>query len=276
MAHLPHSRDRVACVPARVSLGRTLNQVAGHGLFMSYCSHAAGSALMRHEHEEAYIGVVLRGSHQETAARDIACGPGALVAHPAGHVHANRFADKETRCINLYFDAHWLEDPELGGLFTDYRDLQTDPHSDALARLERELNVPDAISRIAISAAALDLVSEALRRDVRPLAPPWLSAVREAIANGPADPPSLAQLAQIARVHPAHLSRAYRKATGETLGAFARRLRLEAAERWLVGGEMSLAQVAAAAGFYDQAHFARSYRRRFGCSPSARRRQISS
>jgi AraC-like DNA-binding protein len=38
-------------------------------------------------------------------------------------------------------------------------------------------------------------------------------------------------------------------------------------------GDLSLAQIAAAAGFSDQAHFTRVFRRHFGISPGARRRE---
>ena len=263
-------------MPARESLGGVLGDVGAHGLLASYRSHRAGGALPRHEHGAAYLGVVIRGGHDETAARELACGRGALVAHPPGHVHANRFGAEETRCVNLFFDAGWLQEPEIGGLFDDYRALRVDPHSEALHRIERALQTPDAGSRLAVAAAALDLIGEALRSETSALAPVWLRTVKEAIAADPVEPPALRELAMLARVHPAHLSRAFRKATGETLGGFARRLRLDVAEQWLRHEELSLAEVAAAAGFYDQAHFARAYRRRFGCSPSMGRRQTAS
>ena len=193
------SRDGVAYVPEQQSLGLALGDVVTHGLRASYRSHPACGALVRHEHEAAYLGVVVRGGHDERATRDLACGRGALVSHPAGHVHANRFGAAETRCVNLFLDAGWLEEPELARLFDDYSDLHVDPRGDALLRLERALEAQDAGARLAVAAAALDLVSEALRREAPTLAPAWLSRVQEASAADPTDPPTLRELAALAR-----------------------------------------------------------------------------
>jgi AraC family transcriptional regulator len=78
--------------------------------------------------------------------------------------------------------------------------------------------------------------------------------------------PSLADLAAEAGVHPAHLSRAFRRRFGMTVCEYSRKLRLEWAAARLIE-ERSLAQIAVEAGFADQSHFTRSFRRHFGVTP---------
>ena len=80
-------------------------------------------------------------------------------------------------------------------------------------------------------------------------------------------PPSLSELAAIHRVHPVYLCQAFRAAFGVNVGEFVRAVRFEWARACLVSGDRSIADIALAAGFSDQAHFSRDFKRRMGMSP---------
>lgn len=271
----PSNDLSVTHVPARVSLGDGLGDVAAHGLLASHRKHDGAGSLPRHEHGAAYLCVVLAGGYAQAATREIDCRRGSLIAHPAGHVHANRFGAQSTRCVNLYFDAQWLDDPALAGLFGDYREVRLDPRDGALGRLERELLTRDSGSALGVVGAVLEIAARAVRGDDLDKTPGWLGRVRDAIAANPARAPDLSALAAEAGIHPAHLCRAFRAATGETIGAYSRRMRLELADM-MIAGEQSIAEIAAATGFYDQAHFARWFRRQYGVAPGVRRTQRAS
>lgn len=262
-------------VPPRVSLGERLGDVAVQGLLASHREHAARGALPPHEHGQAYLCVVLDGGYVQATYREVECSRGSLVSHPAGHVHANRFGLQPTRCVNIYFEPEWMADAALADMFHDFHHVALDPHDAALARLGREMESLDAGSRLGVASAVLDIAGRAVRGVGVDTVPAWLGRVRDAIASDPAQPPELATLAAEAGVHRAHLCRAFRAATGETIGAYSRRLRLEAADA-MIPSDLSIAEIAAATGFYDQAHFARCFRRQYGVAPSARRAQRTS
>jgi AraC family transcriptional regulator len=59
----------------------------------------------------------------------------------------------------------------------------------------------------------------------------------------------------------------FRARFGESIGEHGRRLRLEWAAERLVCSDERLASIAAHAGFADQSHFTREFRRRFGVPP---------
>jgi AraC family transcriptional regulator len=84
--------------------------------------------------------------------------------------------------------------------------------------------------------------------------------------------PSLEELARAAGVHPVHLARSFRRATGSTVGAFVRQLRVDWAVRQLVSTDMPLAELSVEAGFSDQSHFTRLFRATLGETPARYRR----
>jgi AraC-like DNA-binding protein len=104
------------------------------------------------------------------------------------------------------------------------------------------------------------------------LSPQRLARVEAIIRARLADPPRLQELAQAAGLSPAQFWRAYKAATGCTPHRFAQEVRLQEAQSLLLRPGLSLAEVAAATGFADQAHFTTVFRRARGLTPGAFRR----
>ncbi|MCA1656009.1 MAG: AraC family transcriptional regulator [Pseudonocardiaceae bacterium] len=78
----------------------------------------------------------------------------------------------------------------------------------------------------------------------------------------------LARLAGTLEVSRSYLSRVFHAATGQTLTAFRRRLRVAIALDRLEAGEPDLARLAAELGFADHAHLTRTVRAEVGRTPS--------
>jgi AraC-like DNA-binding protein len=80
--------------------------------------------------------------------------------------------------------------------------------------------------------------------------------------------PTLEQLAAVARLSPYHFARQFRRATGLPPHQYVIARRVERAKGLLQAGtDLSLAQVAAHAGFSDQSHFCQHFRRIVGVTP---------
>ena len=102
--------------------------------------------------------------------------------------------------------------------------------------------------------------------------PLWLARVRARISESCRRPPSRAELAVLAGVDVAHLSRAFRAHFGITIMAFARERRMADALRWLAWTNEPVSAVAKRCGYSDQGHLARECRRQTGMTPAAFRR----
>jgi AraC family transcriptional regulator len=81
------------------------------------------------------------------------------------------------------------------------------------------------------------------------------------------------QLAAVARLNPYHFARQFKAATGLPPHQYVIARRVERAQQLLQGGgDLSLAEVAARAGFSDQGQFSRHLKRVVGVAPGQFRR----
>ena len=97
--------------------------------------------------------------------------------------------------------------------------------------------------------------------------PDWVGLVARRLRTEPR--PRVTKLATEIGRHPSWLGSAYHRACGERLQETVARSRVERAARLLRETDTSLAQVALQAGFCDQSHMNRTFRRTLGRSPSA-------
>jgi len=79
---------------------------------------------------------------------------------------------------------------------------------------------------------------------------------------------SVKEMAREVGLSESHFSRTFKHVTGETPHQFALRLRLERASAALARSSAAgIASIAAECGFFDQSHFTREFRKKFGITP---------
>ena len=256
------------------NFGAMTNVVASGDLLINAADHPPGTWVPPHEHANPYLCVVVAGAFEMRAGRTQDCAAGSLIACPANHAHANRFGDRPGRCINIHFGRSWTSEGAVRRWLDDYHHLEVGTGSASVRRLAREMDATDSAAPLAAASAAIELFAKAMRVETVHASRRWVGRVIDIVEADLARAPSLGRLAAEIGVHPAHLSRAFRRIHGETIGDYVRRRRVEEAERALADETRSLADIAASAGFSDQAHFTRVFRRHFGVSPGARRRAL--
>jgi len=104
--------------------------------------------------------------------------------------------------------------------------------------------------------------------------PQWLERVRNILEQRFAEPFKLSEIAAEAGVHPVHLAREFRKHYGASVGEYLRRVRIEYACRELMGSNVAVTNIAFAAGFADQSHFSRTFKRLCGTTPGRYRASV--
>jgi AraC family transcriptional regulator of arabinose operon len=77
----------------------------------------------------------------------------------------------------------------------------------------------------------------------------------------------LADLAAMASLGPSQFSHVFHEVVGMTLKSYLQEVKIKRAQRLMRRSSMSLAEIAAKAGFYDLPHLDKAFRRRRGMRP---------
>ena len=234
-----------------------------------------------HHHPEAYVCIVTRGGFLDrSASSSQPADAGCILVRPAGDDHSTACGRDGASCLKLELRPGWLTARDAGALFRDRLTLsRTDLrlYSEKIGTLmQLDDSLPPDVAlqrRLDLEASVIDLLSQLIRPERRGAELPedWLERLRLAIVDDPFRPWTNSLLAGMVDRHPVHVSRAFRERYGEPVGTFFRRLRLERCRELVAHGQADLAAVASAAGFADQSHFTREYKRIFGTTPGRER-----
>ncbi|PIB92660.1 AraC family transcriptional regulator [Caulobacter sp. FWC2] len=221
-----------------------------------------------HSHDDAHFVLATHGRYLTTAAGPETEGP-VLVFNPPGVVHRDRFVDVGGYFLAVSFaptDWRTLADAGRGAAIDALR-LTGPAARRAALRLTRSLLARDA-ETLSLEGLSLELAAQALTPasdgDKRP---PWLDRAETYLADAFDQPISVADLAEIAGVHPVHLARGYRRWLGAAPGDRLRTRRLERAADLLMRGRDPIGEIALASGFCDQSHLNRQFLKAYGVTP---------
>jgi AraC family transcriptional regulator len=218
-----------------------------------------------HAHAEDRVVVTLAGRWRSTyASRVLETDRGAAVFRPAGVPHRDDY-DGPSVCIALLLPSN----SEASPLVTRDPDL-----ADAARRLDAELQAVDSSAALVLEGLSAQIAARVFRIAPREGRARWIHAVRDRLEDEYAAPPELRVLATAAGRSPFHLAVVFRATFGVSVGEYVREVRLWRAVRLLERGECALAGVASTAGYADQSHFTRVFRRRFGLSPGMYRARL--
>jgi AraC family transcriptional regulator len=239
-------------------------------------SFPARYELGEHEHAQATVYLVVRGSHVERSrSGDIDCTAGSVVFSPAGARHSDHYGNTGGQAFLVVIPQRLLEHALEAGIRLDEpRHAAFGVAPELMQRMREELRREDAVTPFAFEALAMQLLAVLHREEpcTSPRAPRWLVRVRELLTDRFADPLSLVDVAAVAGVHPIHLATTFRRCYGTTVGAYVRAVRIERARQALQTSAHSIAEIALACGFADQSHFSRVFRDATGTTPGRYRR----
>ena len=216
-----------------------------------------------HAHDWPLLSLFVIGAYANRTdlGEEFIAGPSAIL-YGAGAAHSNTAGPEGFEQIEIEFDPAWIR---------GYR-LPADPVSRWMGGRSA------AATRALARACSHELTEERLRTALRRFfeavqleshtkRPSWLGDVTRRLKDDP--DLKVSALAHAAGIHPSWLGTAYRQAAGEGLLDAAARFRVERATRLLRETGLPFATIAAEAGFCDQSHMIRTFRRTLGRLPTA-------
>jgi AraC family transcriptional regulator len=232
------------------------------GAFVTRVIDRGHTRVPEHAHDWPVVSIYVIGSYLNATeiGEQFICGPSVVFYRP-GAAHRNTIAADGFEQIEIEFDPAWV-----GRSF-----LPTIPVKRWTGGNSRAVRA-SLLGACRPTGSELQLRS-ALRRllgtvQAEPTGEPpsWLGTVVQRLKSDTTL--RVRELAHSVGRHPTWIGSAYRRATGEGLQETAARFRIERAAHLLRETEQPCARVAADAGFCDQSHMNRTFRRVLGRSPA--------
>lgn len=259
-------------IVTEATLGRRLRIVDAGGLRLTESRYAARQTTADHVHAMTSLVFGLDGTLMHRCGASAGeLRPRRWLVLPHGVEHSDQVGGAGCSCLFLTLCA-----PDSLDLGVSARALSTSGFlDDARAasiglELRREFWLDDRFQLLALEGLALELIAEVGRLRT-PDAPPRarrLAQVRDCLHDCFLAPPTVRELAETVRMQPAYLAREFARVYGATIAAYTRRLRIQWAASELVGTDRPIAAIACEAGFVDQSHLTRVFRRSVGITPA--------
>jgi AraC family transcriptional regulator len=255
--------ERLPCGCPQAGYAR---RVAG-AYAVSRCRYLPSCALGTHAHGEDRIVLTLLGAFDSKyAQRTFALDAWSAIYRPAEIEHRDTYPDASV-CLAIHVpagerrhsDTFAVSDEELPSI---------------TRRLSAELDATDASAELVIEGLSAQIAGRLLSSCERSLpSRKWLRQVRDRLEDEYAHPPTLAAIALRVDRATSYVANAFKRTYGKSIGEYVRDVRIWRTRKLVEDRSISLADVAQHAGFADQSHFARLFKRHFRVTPGEYRRR---
>jgi len=269
---IERSRQSNRLMPAGRWHGRNLAIREVAGLRLAENSYPAGYKTRSHSHDAPLFCLVQEGSLTQTYGSKTREGqPMTLIGLAPDEVHEDNF-HKRGRVFIIEIGQSWMARVlDYSTLFDEPVDFRGGLAPWLALRLYNEFQQEDQLSALSIEGLTLELIAEAARHYRRPperRPSRWLIQAKELLNERFSETLALKKIAKAVEIHPVHLARGFHQFYGCTIGEYVRRRRIEFASREILMCDVPLSQIALRAGFYDQSHFSRVFKRVMGLTPT--------
>jgi AraC family transcriptional regulator len=260
-------------LPSGHLYGETSNKHEVAEFRIMNATYAPGVRLPKHSHTSACFSVTLQGTLSENyGQRSLEWKPFSVGFNAPDEEHSNFIHGAGARFFLVEISPAWLRHvSEYSNSLKQSFVFQGGPLAYLGLRLYREAAQIDGVSQLAIEGLLLEIVAESSRRDNGSMLdkyPRWLQQALELIHAHFTEALTVTAIAQRVGIHPVHLARVFRRHQRCTIAEYVRQLRLEFVCRELSASDLSLADIAANAGFYDQGHLSRVFKRSTHMTPT--------
>lgn len=256
---------------------KRLRNVEMSGLFLTEFAQPPSLKSPKHFHDYATVFIALKGFAADgMMGRVYECQPSSILIRPAGETHTHQYGHAGVHGLVMEVKPQKLEairafSPALNCVGS-FNDLFL---SELAMRLYTESLMMDSASELAIEGIFLEMLARITRKNQehknQTAQSRWLKSVVEFIHENYVQTIGLSELAELVGINSTHLAEVFRKHKGCSVGEYIRRLRTDYAAREILLTEKSLADISLDAGFYDQSHFTKFFKRYTGMAPAEMR-----
>ena len=228
--------------------------------------------LPEHSHELAFFTLILQGHYSEYyAGKNLFYAPMTVLWRHSNLSHRDKIEQNGSRFFFVEIKRAYLDRLLAYEKVPEHLFEQNGKLTWLATRLRCEVQDNEICSPLVAEGITLEMLGNLARKktsaEKRP--PKWLLRVVEKLNEEFTENPSTEELALEADVHPVYLASVFRRFYHETIGEYVQKLRVAHASKLLLEREIPLCEIAYSAGFSDQSHFTRIFKRVVGITPGA-------
>ncbi len=256
--------------------GNSSKKLENTYLKLCITNYAPETTIATHNHENPYLSLLIKGSYLEESQGTVEpVLPGEVLYRPGGHGHKNYFEEKSGSCFNIEFKPKWYEFD--GNKTAGKQDLPLKFKASKYPFLYKLfINFKTEVHGNPIFEDIYDFYSRFISEKPRRNAQNWVKNVVEIINDEIEKFHSLDELSHRVHVHPVYLSRVFKEQKGLTVSEFQLRSKIERGLHLLLNTSKSIGEISFEMGFYDDAHFIRSFKSIYAVPPARFKRTLNS
>ncbi|MBS1717613.1 MAG: helix-turn-helix transcriptional regulator [Armatimonadetes bacterium] len=221
-------------------------------------------------HAMAYLCLVEKGCFTETTPHGTTVRrAGGVHFHPPHELNDGAIGEEDLYVISVGIPATRYRDLKLSA--EPFQEINSGILPLLIRQIEAHLDSSTKHAQSVIEAKVAGLFDEFSKtfRGQAPREPDWLEEAKRLLERGV----SVSDVASRCEIHPASFARSFRRWTHCKPNEYAKLYMLTRARKMLHEDNCKLGEVALEAGFCDQSHFTREFRKHFGAPPSKYRLQ---
>ena len=232
---------------------------------LSITCNEPNSKTERHYHNNDYVSILSVGNYYERNKNNSLVKTGDIVFRPKGYTHENQFDAYRSTCFNIEFKSDWKKVIDLNqGLpssFTHYKSGCFPSLYKLLYSFLNDCHEDLAYELISDWIFQVNPHSKTLKYQT------WINKVVSIVENELTEFHTLDGLSERVFVHPTYLARAFKEKIGLTIGEYQIESKLSNAINLLLNTSLTIGEISFRNGFYDDAHFIRSFKSVYNVSP---------
>lgn len=247
-------------------LGQKLKSINNSFFTLSITGYDPNYKILKHNHDNDYISILVNGQyHEKSAVENNLISPGDILFRPNFYTHENLFESFGGTCFNIEFKPEWQRklgfSLALPNKFTNYKTGKFPSLYKLLLNFKNENN--EDLSYEFICDWIFQLNQSTLAKGTLP----WLEKIIRIIENETECFHSLQSLSERMFVHPIYIARAFKERQGITVGEYQIKIKLANSVLLLLNTSLSINEIAHKNGFFDDAHFIRTFKSVYNISP---------
>lgn len=247
-------------------LGQGLKSVNNRLFKLSVTNYEPDCKLDNHYHDNDYLSILIKGKYYEkNIIGNNLISSGDIMFRPNNYIHENLFNSYGGTCFNIEIKSEWQEQLgislKLPDNFNNYKTGRFPSLYKLLLNFQN--NYDEDLAYEYICDWIFDINQNSLAKGFLPCVEKVVLILENEIDRFH----SLHSLSERILVHPVYLARVFKEKKGVTIGEYQLKFKLANTVSLLLNTSLSISDISYQNGFFDDAHFIRSFKSVYKVSP---------